>query len=545
MVVKQALFLLLILFSNSIFSQQRYAVSFTDKNNSTYSVNNPQQFLSQKAIERRVRQGINIVEEDLPVNQNYINSVVAQGAILCNKSKWMNLIVVKVLDTNILASINNLPFVSGMTLIKSNNAQSIKNSRVSNKFFVETTNELDYGLASDQIKIMEGEFLHNKGYTGSGVTIAVIDAGYRNVNSISAFSHLRNENRLLGSWDFVNNNDSVFEDHRHGTMVLSTMAGVKSGEIIGTAPDANYWLLRSEDAATETISEEYNWMAAAEFADSVGADVINSSLGYTTFDDSTDNHTYADMDGITTVITRAADIAFSKGMLVVNSAGNSGGDLWYYIGAPADAFNVLSVGAVEHDGSHVRFSSHGPSFDGRIKPNVATIGSSSAMVDENGIVGYNSGTSFSSPEMAGMAASLWQAFPNKTNLEIKTAIEKSAHQYNSPDDEIGYGIPNFRIAYWDLAGIIVNDKSKSQILRLYPQPFKENFNLIYYSTKNQTIKVGVIDVTGKYIYDYNWSVEADRIATLNFRDYFKAAGIYHLRLIEENGNTITQKIIKQ
>ncbi len=405
-------------------------------------------------------------------------------------------------------------------------------------------NDLDYGFAADQINIMEGEFLHNLGYLGNGMVIAVLDAGFTNVNTISAFTHLWNENRILGYWDFVNNNDSVFDKNAHGTAVLSTMAGIKSGEIIGTAPNASYWLLRSEDAPTETISEEYNWLAAAEFADSAGADIINSSLGYTTFDNPAEDHTYADMDGNTTIITKAADLAFSKGILVVNSAGNSGSETWHYIGAPADGKNVLSIGAVDHDGSCASFSSRGPTYDGRIKPNVTTIGKNSAIVNTDGNVVYGSGTSFSSPEMAGMAASLWQAFPTKTNAEIKDAIERSASQYNSPDANLGYGIPNFRKAYWYLLGIRIDDENQNQLLNVFPQPFNTEFNLLYYSAKEQTINVRIVDVVGKIIYSYDWTLQAQRIEPLVLKGIFTSSGVYSLQLVDGEKNS-SQKIIRQ
>ena len=542
--VKKSLFLLFIIISNSIFSQERYAVSFTDKNTSSFTTTNPIEFLSQKSIDRRAKHGIVVTQQDIPVNQIYIDSVVAQGAIYYNKSKWMNLVVVKITDTNDIPAILGLPFVANMILVKSNDTIG-KVGNAESKLFYETVNDLDYGFAADQINIMEGEFLHNLGYKGQGMTIAVLDAGFTNVNSISAFDALWNENRIYGYWDFVNNNDSVFDKHSHGTAVLSTMAAVKTGELIGTAPDANYFLLRTEDAVTETISEEYNWLAAVEFADSAGVDIINSSLGYTTFDDVLDNHTYTDMDGNTTIVTKAADLAFSKGILVINSAGNSGTNPWLYIGAPADGNNVLSVGAVEHDGSYAEFSSRGPTVDGRIKPNVSTIGKYSAIINTNGNVVYGSGTSFSSPEMAGMSAALWQAFPDKTNAEIKNAIEKSANQYFFPDDKLGYGIPNFRIAYMILGGLEVVDNSQNQLLNVYPQPYSNNFNLIYYSSKKQTIRVRVVDVAGKLVYDYDWNVRAKVIESVHLQGLYSAAGLYTLMLIDEDNERITQKIVKQ
>ncbi|PKP49033.1 MAG: peptidase S8, partial [Bacteroidetes bacterium HGW-Bacteroidetes-12] len=329
--------------------QGHYAISFSDKNNSSYSISSPYQFLSQKAIERRIKQNIPITISDLPVNATYISTLTNLGAAPIYASKWMNLVVVEIVDTSMLNNIQQLSFVNDVQIIKSSITFS-ENKKKFNKLYVETTQELDYGSSSNQLKIMEGDFLHNLGFKGNGVTIAVLDAGFTNVHQLSAFSSLWNNNQILGFKDFVDGDDSVFVEHTHGTMVLSTMATNIPGSLVGTAPNANYYLLRTEDALTETLLEEYNWLAGAEFADSVGADIINSSLGYTEFDDTTQNHTYADMNGNTTIISKAANWAAEKGILVVNSAGNSGAAPWKYIGAPADAPKILSIGAIDNDG---------------------------------------------------------------------------------------------------------------------------------------------------------------------------------------------------
>jgi serine protease AprX len=541
--MKQVIVLILfLLFYLLGFGQDKYAVSFTDKNNSPYSVNNPEQFLSQKAIARRIKQNIEIVVEDIPVNQNYINNIITIGADFLYASKWMNLMVVKIADVSILPTISSLPFVAKVVKIKSENVTN-NQFKQQDKFAIESSTVLDYGDGDDQIKIMSGEFLHNAGLYGDNMTIAVLDAGFTNVNQISSFTHLWNENRILGVWDFVNNNDSVFDKHSHGTAVLSTMASNTPGGLIGTAPKANYWLLRTEDAATETISEEYNWLAGAEFADSVGADIINSSLGYTTFDDTTQNHTYADMNGITTVISKAANMAASKGILVVNSAGNSGSSSWMYIGAPADAENVFSIAAIEHDGTYSSFSSVGPSSDGRLKPNVAAIGRNSAVLDINGVVQAYSGTSFSSPEIAGISACLWQAYPNKTSEEIKDAIERSAHQFNNPDNLLGYGIPNFKVAYFLLSGYGITDVNQDQFLNIYPQPFISDFRIDFYSSTDQTISVKITDVTGKLVYSSDWQLQKGVINKLDIVD-IQAAGVYVLNL-QSATEEIIRKIVRQ
>ncbi len=302
--------------------------------------------------------------------------------------------------------------------------------------------------------------------------------------------------------------------------------------------------MRTEYAPTENISEEYNWLAGAEFADSVGADVINSSLGYTEFDDASQNHTYADMDGNTTIITQAADKAFEKGMIVVNSAGNSGDNPWYYIGAPADGNNVLAIGATDHEGNVASFSSRGPSFDGRVKPDVATIGRYSAVVDINGNVVYSNGTSFSSPEMAGMVAVLWQIFPQKKNSEIIKAVKRSAHHYNNPDVYLGYGIPNFRLAYLDLSGYNIENLYEDQVLSIYPQPFNDQFTLIYYSAIAQNLEVNIFDISGKMVYNYKWSVQQGWVEE-TLVNAVLGAGIYTLQIIDGEGKAITNKIVRQ
>ena len=333
--------------------QGHYAISFSDKNNSTYTIQSPYEYLSAKAIVRRAKQNIPITTSDLPVNATYISTLTNLGATPVYASKWMNLVVSEIIDTSILNTIHHLPFVTDVQLIKS--THTLKSKKISNKLYVETTQELDYGSSSNQLKIMEGNFLHNLGFKGNGVTIAVLDAGFTNAHQMSAFSSLWNNNQILGFKDFVDGDDSVFVEHAHGTMVLSTMATNIPGTLVGTAPNANYYLLRTEDALTETLLEEYNWLVGAEFADSVGADIINSSLGYTEFDDTTQNHTYSDMNGNTTVISKAANWAAEKGILVVNSAGNSGNNNWKYIGAPADAPKILSIGAVDNDGIYASF----------------------------------------------------------------------------------------------------------------------------------------------------------------------------------------------
>lgn len=497
-------------FCISQIAPSRYWIKFSDKNGSPFSVNAPEQFLSQRAIQRRVAQNIAIVENDIPVNQTYIDAVAATGAQILNRSKWHNSVTVLSSDSAQIDAINALPFVASV------NAVALAQHPVvdlRNKFEPQTDNvyktevaspsisNADYGMGLNQIDMLGGIALHEAGFRGDGVLIAVLDAGFYNVDILTVFDSLRNENRIVATRDFVDGDLNVYHASTHGTMVLSTMAGNSPGQLIGTAPKASYMLLRSEDAGSEYLIEEVNWASAAEFADSAGADVINSSLGYTEFNDASQNHAYSDMDGNTTPVTVAADIAASKGIAVINSAGNEGGSPWFHISAPSDADSVLAIGAVDEFGQYVNFSGKGYSFDGRIKPNVVAQGKDAAIVNSNtGEIMTGNGTSFSGPIVAGMVACLWQANPTLNNMELLHAIEQSAHQYNNPDSLMGYGIPNFSIANLILSDNLPADLSKDELLTVFPSPFEGDITGIFYSALDQPTEVRLTAVDGRTIY---------------------------------------------
>jgi subtilisin family serine protease len=350
-------------------------------------------------------------------------------------------VVVSTFDNLLVESLNH-QFID--TIISFGSWQ---NSKIVDKKWNANYDVSDYGDAYNQLEMLGGNKLHREGYTGEGMTIAVIDAGFYKVDELAVFSDLQNQ--ILSTYDFVDGNSNVYDDHTHGMMVLSTMGG--KGEMTGTAPEANYILLRTEDVFSENLIEEYMWVCAAEYADSAGADIINSSLGYTTFDDALQNHTYEDMDGETAPISIGAGIAFSKGIIVVNSAGNSGNSSWNFIGAPADNFDVLSVGAVDENEEFASFSSYGPNADGALKPNVVAQGKNTVIISSSDTVRTGSGTSFSSPITAGMVACLWGAQPNQTPETVKDAIYKSADRYLNPDNQFGYGVPDYFSAYQILA----------------------------------------------------------------------------------------------
>ncbi len=464
--------ILLSILTTAQVAPDKYWVRFTDKDNSPYSIENPEAFLSQQAIDRRNAQGIPVVENDLPVNPSYISAVVNTGATLLNISKWFNSITVFTDNQEVINAIDALPFVLSVDI--AGKSPGPGKETVKPFFDNETITEIpeedlfegntsgrgyDYGQAWNQINMLNGIALHDLGFDGAGMTIAVLDAGFTNANTLSAFDSLWTNNQILGYKDFVNPlAPNIFGSHTHGTSVLSTMGANLPGQMVGTAPRANYWLLRSEDGGSEYLIEELNWVSAAEFADSVGVDIINSSLGYTTFDDPSQNHTYQDMDGNTTPITIGADLAASKGILVVNSAGNSGNGSWQYIGAPADGDSVFSIGAVDANGNYASFSSTGPTYDGRIKPDVVAQGSGSTVINAwSGNVATGSGTSFSSPITAGMVACLWQANPGRRNTEVMEAIRQSASLANNPDMLLGWGIPDYLLADSILSSQVTHD----------------------------------------------------------------------------------------
>jgi hypothetical protein len=423
-----------------------YWVQLKDKKGTPYLVSQPEAFLSQRSIERRKRQHISIDETDLPVSPVYLDSLKKRGLEIVHTSKWLNGVTVKTADTVLIQKIATLPFVASVQLTKPANILKSKNNKFNDEVENTEYDPAKYGTAIDQLTQLKGQYLHRQGFRGKGIQIAILDAGFLNANTIAAFDSLRNSDRILGTRDFVDPKSDIYKQNYHGMSVLSCMGGNLPGSLIGTAPDASFYLIRSEDVTTEYLIEEDNWVAAAEYADSLGVDVINSSLGYNLFDDPKMNHTYNDLNGKKTRVTQGANMAFQKGILVFSSAGNEGSKTWKHIIAPADGENVIGVAAVDNTGAWATFSSVGPAFGGAIKPNVAAMGSGTTLALSNGTIGYANGTSFSSPVLAGMGACLLQANPYAGVKMAKLAIEQSANQYNKPDSLLGYGIPDFEKA---------------------------------------------------------------------------------------------------
>lgn len=532
----------------------KYWVQFTDKGNNPYSLSNPSAYLSSRALQRRTNQGIAIDSLDLPVTPMYVAGVAATGVTVHAQSKWLNGVVIITADTNDLNTIAALPYVvstgfvgarldgDGMFEDKQNETFApYEGNRATGT--VEST-MLNYGTAFDQANQIGAVCLHNAGYTGSGMVIAVIDAGFRDVDIHPVFDSLHAYNRILGTWDFVAGDTSVYEDNSHGAMVLSCMGGNIPGTIVGTAPHAQYWLLRSEEAATEYIVEEYLWSCAAEYADSVGADLINSSLGYTTFDDPAQNHTYADMNGDIAPCTRAADYAASRGIVVVNSAGNSGSSSWFYIGAPADADSILSVGAVNVSGTIAGFSSHGPTSDNRVKPDACARGENCVIVDLGGTIQTGNGTSFASPVLCGAVACLWQAHPSMSNMTIVNTVRQAGSMFANPDSAYGYGIPDLCAANLALSGSTFAPSGNDEIVQLGANPFDENYSFSFYSQRDQQISMQITDINGQLI------LSQQMFAAGNSMNYYTisqlnslADGMYFLTIVS-GPNVFTEKLVK-
>ncbi|MBC7946441.1 MAG: S8 family peptidase [Chitinophagaceae bacterium] len=445
----------------SLAQLSRFIVTFKHKGATTFTLANPSAFLSQRAIDRRTRYGIAIDSTDMPVPVAYINQVKSiTGVTFLNASRWLNAITVDTTDPGAYAAITALPFVQSISSIaarmpntgvgKWNNVNVIPVS-TSNRETGTAADYFDYGTASyNEIHLQKGEFLHNIGLRGQGMQISILDAGFFNYTTLDAMDSIVANGQVLSTWDFVNKEASVVEDHSHGMQCLSTIAANIPGQFIGKAPKASFHLFKTEDVASEYPIEEFNWVCGAERADSSGTDILTSSVAYNTFDNAALNHTYADMDGNTTIVTRGADLAARKGIMVFNSVGNDGNGSWHYLLAPSDGDSVVAVGAVNSAGAVWPGSSYGPSSDGRIKPDIASVGWIALIQGTGNFVGTGTGTSFACPNMAGLATCLWQGFPEVNNMRIVRALKEAGSIAATPNDRIGYGIPDMKLAFGTL-----------------------------------------------------------------------------------------------
>lgn len=509
---KYILIIHLLLHSFFTNAQEDAWIYFKDKPNAINFINNPSTILTQRAIDRRLKQNITLDVSDAPLEINYISNIKsAQGVTILAQSKWLNAIHVRgnssdIINCKTFDFVNKIVFANKQLNRKRNVKSNATTAIVDKLKSIQST--YDYGSSKNQIEMLNGHLLHQNNYTGSDKIIAVLDAGFPGVNTTRAFEQLRTNNKILGGYDFVGRNSDFYTRNAHGTMVLSTIAGKIDGSLVGTAPDASFYLFITEDENDENPLEESLWVEAAEKADSLGVDIINSSLGYFDFVKPEYNYSYSDMNGETAFVSRGADFAFSKGMVVVVSAGNSGNTSDPHIAAPADAKNVLTVGSVDYAKNYSTFSSIGTSFDGRVKPDVMAKGTNATVSDQYGNITAASGTSFSSPITTGLVACLWQAIPWATNTQIVNFIKQSADRFQNPDIYYGYGIPDFKKAF-ELSLLSVPDLKRNDIF-LFPNPsnsivyIESNFdyndgNCVLYNNLGQKVLEKNINISNNTI----------------------------------------------
>jgi len=540
--MKKIMLFVAIIFSINASAQEDAWVYFNNKPNFQTYFDNPLSMLSQRALDRRINQNIALDVKDVPVFQLYIDQITAaNGITVMAKSKWLNCLHIRGTVDNITA----LTAFSFVEKVRFANAslniggklsaynKNNKNRKVNKNLDVQTT--FNYGNSNNQIQMLNGNLLHQQNYTGAGKIIAVIDAGFPGVDVLPAFQRLRDNNLILGGYDFVNRNEDIYGDNSHGTLVLSTMGGYVDNQLVGTAPDAAYYLFRTEDAITENPIEESLWVEAAETSDSLGVDVINTSLGYFDYDNTSYSYTYEDMNGITSFISRGANIAFSRGMVLVVSAGNSGSTNNPYIAVPGDALNVLTVGAVNSAEQYAAFSSIGPTFDQRIKPDVMAQGQSAVVCNQNGNIVTASGTSFSGPITAGLVACLWQALPTKTNAEITQFIKSSSDNFTTPNGQYGYGIPDFSLALTN--ALSIENFSHSHFI-LTPNPTRGDLT-IFFPEKIENATISIFNALGQLIVQKSSPKNLFSIDMNSFSN-----GVY-LYSIQSNAINQNGKIIKK
>lgn len=510
-----------------------YFVGFSDKKGCGYDLAHPQLYLSARALERRLRQQIDIDSTDLPVVSAYIDSLRRRGCAPMYALRWPNGVVVRA-DSLMASGIAALPFVRVVRLLQRTVKPDAAKQAGQSTGQAHTLAADGYADAHAQIRQLRGDRLHQHGFTGRGCVIAVLDAGFLHADMHPLFDSLRYNGRLLGIRDFIDPDANIYAEDAHGAMVLSTMAALQPGIMVGTAPHAQYWLIRTEDASREDLLEEYSWIAGAELADSVGADIITTSLGYNTFDDTLQNHSYSDLDGHTTPITQGANVAAQKGMLVVVSAGNEGTKPWRHITAPADSPLALTVGAANSKGSVVGFSSRGPTADGRIKPDICAMGEWVAVAGSQQGVRRSNGTSFAAPIAAGLAACLWQAYPHLSPHELIELIRRSATNSAAPDNNQGYGLPNFALAL----GCSDDDKLP---ISVYPNPVRDVLSVRFPWAHSTHADVGLFSLVGGRMIEQRCPVSRG-LMQLTMPSALHQ-GVYVLRVMAE-GQTYITKVVK-
>jgi len=543
-----------IIFTATSYAQSHYPgmylVSFTDKNQSPYSINQPEKFLSARAIDRRQKASIPIIEQDLPANPFYIDSLVKGGATVSFSSRWLNAVLIRMDDSLKMEELKKWSFVDSVAyLAPVKSKQKTKKTKAHAKR-VETgmqnaPGDMDYGASYTQQELIGLTDLHKMGYYGAGIQIAVLDNGFKGMNKMSVFDDFFDNGQLLGTKEIANPKGDVFKAGSHGTYVMTMMAAFQEGFLVGTAPEASYWLIHTEDNSYEYPIEEFNWTVGAEYADSAGADIITSSLIYSTFDDTSLNHTHSQLDGKTTIISRAAQTATEKGILVFNSAGNDAQKSWHKIAFPADAKDVITTGAVDMNGVYAPFSSLGYTADGRVKPDIVAVGkgAQSVSINTGKIIGIN-GTSFSNPTIAGAAAVLRQANPQATTKAIRQAIRESANRYEFPDSLTGYGIPNFYLAHMLLNNDHINEIKESECFVLMPNPFIDDVFVVFNLPDSQSVDLSIVDVNGNIVWQKTGISGSQGMNMIKITEIAGLAQGVYMVLMRIGDKTFSKKLLK-
>ncbi|NNE31556.1 MAG: S8 family serine peptidase [Winogradskyella sp.] len=532
--------LVLLLSTINSFAQVEDAwVYLTDKPNEASALANPISILTQKAIDRKQHHNIPIDSRDIPVHEPYLSNLKSQNGItVLAKSKWFNAVHIRGTEADI-NSLATLSYIDRIDFADNNLDSPLRQEANNDKHRIEDEAiNFTYGSSQNQVEMINVHTLHLDDFTGEGITIAVMDSGFPNVNTMGAFQRLRDNGDLLNGYDFVNRTANVYVSNfsSHGTRVLSDMAGYVQDQFVGTAPDASYYLFLTEDVTSENPVEESYWVEAAERADSLGVDIINTSLGYRVFDNSNYNYTPSDMNGQVAYISKGASIAVEKGILVVVSAGNAGATSWQTVGAPGDSPAVLSVGAVDENGDYVAFSSQGGAAQvGYQKPDVVARGGGAFVIDANNTIIQNNGTSFSSPILCGGIASLWQALPEFTAIEVMDFVRQSASQYTSPDDFLGFGIPDLGLARNMALGI---EEFALETIKIYPNPVTDILNFDF-SLANGFVEIIILNALGQQLLEKKLY---DGTESINVSDF--TSGLYLIKATIDK-NTKSFKFIKE
>ena len=539
--MKKLTLLVAVLAASFMNAQVQDALVFlTDKEDVAASIANPISILTQDAIDRKTLQSTPIDARDVPVNEDYITQLKnSPGISVYAKSKWMNAVYVRGTQNDI-EDLITAGFVSSVEFMdKSLNFRP--GGTIPDKFAIENQQSriiYNYGDAANQTTMIRADYLHEQDFTGDGMVVAVLDSGFPNVLNNPAFSSIVAQDRLLGTYDFALRQENVDGTGSHGARTFSNIGGFILDQFVGTAPEASFYLFRTEYGPTENPVEEAWWVEALERADSLGVDVVNTSLGYRAYDNAAYDHSYEDLDGQTTIGARGANHAFDKGMILVTSAGNGGSSSFPTVGTPGDSPGMLTIGAVDSDGDYVSFSSIGPTVDGRVKPDVMAQGLNAAVVSQNGTVSTGSGTSFSSPIMAGAVASLWQARPEIPNGQIMQVVRESAHLFNNPTDEMGYGIPNFEDALTILLVLGLEDQLRAEQFALYPNPVKTSINVSFPKGVTEA-DVSLYNIIGEQI------LTAKISNVTNWINLSELGSGMYFATIKSNSKTNSFKLIKE